>query len=219
VREQCDFAHRSLNAPDRVQRWRFIIHSGVFTIRPTAIARRIAQKAPVHWQVCLRGFSSIKLRAELTRTRPRDASVRARGHAAGQPHRPDRGDGVRTGMRPHTGCPARGPGRGRYSLSGAALNLGPTRSDRHATAHHPLGRGGGILAAAAPQAAYPLARLGWALGETEGAGWPTRGTGAPSNPVLLLCAYAETITGAIPTPEAIAGFSLIWGLATPHVRT
>jgi hypothetical protein len=105
---------------------------------------------------------------------------------------------------PHTGCPARarGPGRGRYSLSGAALNLGPTRGSRHATAHHPLGRGRGILAAAAPQAAYPLARLGWALGETEGAGWPTRGTGAPSNPVLLLCAYAETITGAIPTPEA-----------------
>jgi hypothetical protein len=61
---------------------------------------------------------------------------------------------------------------------------------------------GGILAAAAPQAAYPLARPGLALGEPEGAGWPTRGTGAPSNPVLLLCAYAETITGAIPTPEA-----------------
>ncbi len=31
MREQCDFAHRSLNAPERAQRWRFIIHSGVFT--------------------------------------------------------------------------------------------------------------------------------------------------------------------------------------------
>ena len=64
-------------------------------------------------------------------------------------------------------------------------NFGPTRGSRHAAAHHPLGRRRGILAAAAPQAAYPLARLGLALGEPEGAGWPTRGTGAPSNPKLL----------------------------------
>ena len=102
-----------------------------------------------------------------------------------------------------------GPGSGPL-LSGAALNLGPTRGSRHATAHHPLGRGRGILTAAAPQAAYPLARLGLALGEPEGAGWPTGGTGAPSHPVLLLCAYPETITGAVPArgtqpPRPIAG--------------
>jgi hypothetical protein len=133
-----------------------------WSIRPAAIARRSAQKAPV--QVCLHGFSSIKLRAQSSLAPGRGTHrcvhvVTLRGGRTGRSE-------ARSAHRhaPHTGCPARarGPGRGRYSLSGAALNLGPTRSDRHASAHHPLGRGGGILAAGA----RPRRRLthwpGWA---------------------------------------------------------
>jgi hypothetical protein len=63
-----------------------------------------------------------------------------------------------------------GPGPRSGSATQWCRSFGPPRGSRHTTAHHPLGRGRGILAAAAPQAAYPLSRLGLpvALGEPEG---------------------------------------------------
>jgi hypothetical protein len=77
-----------------------------------------------------------------------------------------------------------------------------------------------MLAAAAPQAAYPLSRLGLALGEPEGSGWPTTSRGIePCAPAVCLPRNDNRGPGHA-TPKATSRVGLVrYGASPGPLRT